>query len=328
MSASHNPPHKSDGFAARVINHSAPKPPAKKNHPMPTVGLLINDRYPAALDAAARLSVALAVRPNVRVLALPPVAAHLAARDAVCLPAKETDIAQTDFVVVFGGDGTILGAARRLAPFGTPLLGIHLGHFGFITEAPPEQLLDAVYTVLEGRAQTETRTMLQGVLRRKGNETEETEKLLAVNDIVVASRGVRMVHIETCIGSETLATYAADGVIVSSPTGSTGYSLSAGGPLVHPTAPVLIVTPISPHTLSARTLIVPDTETIYLTVEGPTRDGVLASMDGQEDVPLGAGDRIAVSRSPYVVNFLTVGGPNFYQKIRDRWHYGERVLPS
>ena len=292
---------------------------------MPTVGLLINERYPAALAAAYRLADALVERPDVRVLAPPLVAEKMAG--GTCLPASDEDMGAADFVVVFGGDGTILGAARRFARFGTPLLGIHLGHFGFITEAAPEDLLSAVDTVLRGGAKTETRALLQGVLRRKG-QGEEPETRLAVNDIVVASQGVRMVHIETCIGAETLATYAADGVIVASPTGSTGYSLSAGGPLVHPTAPVLIVTPISPHTLSARTLIVPDTETVYLTVEGPPRDGVLASMDGQEDIPLGAGDRIAVSRSPFVVNFLTVGGPNFYQKIRDRWHYGQRVLPS
>ena len=294
---------------------------------MPTVGLLINERYPAAMESARKLVHALAERDNVRVLARLSVAEQIPAGKNF-EAASDDVIAHADFVVVFGGDGTILAAARLLAPYETPLLGIHLGHFGFITEAPPEDLLSAVDTVLAGRAQMEPRMMLQGFVRRAGEPDTEIPAMLAVNDIVVASQGVRMVHIETCIGTETLATYAADGVIVSSPTGSTGYSLSAGGPLVHPTAPVLIVTPISPHTLSARTLIVPDTETVYLTVEGPTRDGVLASMDGQEDVPLQAGDRIAVSRSPHSVRFLTVGGPTFYQKIRDRWHYGQRVLSS
>lgn len=296
---------------------------------MPTVGLLINERNPAALDAARRLGDALAGRSDVRVLARPLVASQMedASPDGMCCPSADEDIARSDFVVVFGGDGTILSAARLLAPFGTPLLGVHLGHFGFITEAAPENLFSAVDDVLAGRAQTESRMMLQGVVRRAGQTAGEDHVLLAMNDIVVASQGVRMVHIQTRIGTEFLATYAADGVIVASPTGSTGYSLSAGGPLIHPTAPVLTVTPISPHTLSARTLIVPDTETVFLTVEGPTRDGIVASVDGQEDVPLRAGDEIAVSRSPHSVTFLTVGGPNFYQKIRDRWHYGERVLP-
>ncbi len=292
---------------------------------MPTVGLLINERNAVALQAAHDLAAHLqATRPDVRVVARHTVAEG---KVACCEAVSDAQIAESDFVVVFGGDGTILSAARTVAPWGTPLLGVHLGHFGFITEAPPEEMLQSVDDVLAGRAKQEKRMMLQGTVRRAGSEEDDPSVLLAMNDIVVASQGVRMVHIETCIGSDTLATYAADGVIVASPTGSTGYSLSAGGPLVHPTAPVLIVTPISPHTLSARTLVIPDTETVHLTVEGPTRDGILASMDGQEDVPLRAGDRISITRSPYSVPFLTVGGPNFYQKIRDRWHYGERVLP-
>jgi NAD+ kinase len=127
-----------------------------------------------------------------------------------------------------------------------------------------------------------------------------------------------------------LATYAADGVIVASPTGSTGYSLSAGGPLIHPSSPVLVVTPVAPHTLSARSLVIPDTESVRLTIEGEDEDSpkeIFVSADGQKEWALERGDSVIVRRAEHVARLLSVGGPNFYQKIRSRWHYGERTLP-
>jgi NAD+ kinase len=298
---------------------------------MATVGLLINERNPAALQAARRLADHLrrdGGTNGVRVLAREAVAQQvgLSGEDGVCCPAEEAEIADaSDFAVVFGGDGTLLAAARLLAPRGTPILGIHLGHFGFITEAPPERLFTAVDDVLAGRCKVEERLMLRGVLQR-ANPHSPPEELLAMNDIVAASGAVRMVHIRADIGGQAFATYAADGVIVASPTGSTGYSLSAGGPLVHPAAPVLLVTPISPHTLSARALVLPDSEVVRLTVEGPTRDAVVCNVDGQLDIPMETGDSVTVSRSPYSVRLLSVGGPNFYDKIRSRWHFGERAF--
>ncbi|MES2462208.1 MAG: NAD(+)/NADH kinase [Armatimonadota bacterium] len=297
---------------------------------MPTVGLLINETKPAALEAARRLAATLRER-GVSVLARDMVAERIG--QAGCAPAADDAIAETDFVVVFGGDGTLLAAARLVAPHGTPLLGIHLGHFGFITEAPPENLLSAVDAALEGRATIEERMMLSGqVIRRDGSpntgdQCTLPDALLGMNDMVVASNAVRMVHVVTRIGKDLLATYAADGVIVASPTGSTGYSLSAGGPLVHPSVPGLIITPICPHTLNARALVIPDTETVHLTVEPHSshNDGAVISVDGQIETPLYPGDSVVIRRSPHRVKILSVGGPNFYQKIRSRWHYGERI---
>ena len=298
---------------------------------MPTVGLLINETKPAALEAARRLAATLRER-GVSVLARELVAERIG--QPGCAPAPDDEIAESDFVVVFGGDGTLLAAARLVAPHGTPLLGIHLGHFGFITEAPPEGLLSAVDDALEGRATVEERMMLSGqVIRRAGSPANETDQctlpdaLLGMNDMVVASSAVRIVHVTTRIGDDLLATYAADGVIVASPTGSTGYSLSAGGPLVHPSVPGLIVTPICPHTLNARALVIPDTETVHLTVEAHSSqgDGAVISVDGQIGTPLSPGDAVVIRRSPYRVKILSIGGPNFYQKIRSKWHYGERI---
>lgn len=296
------------------------------------VGLLINETKPAAREAGAHLARDLEAR-GIFVLARAAVAAHVQG----CAGATSDDeiATTTDFVVVLGGDGTILSAARLLAPHGTPFLGVHLGRFGFVTEVAPGNLLQAVHQVLDGNARVEERLMLEGSVTRAAASSDESAPcptLLGMNDVVVASAATRMVHVRAGIGGEILATYAADGVIVASPTGSTGYSLSAGGPLVHPSAPVLLVTPICPHTLNARTLVIPDTETVHLTVEGDggeahsgPRDLVSATVDGQIEVPVRVGDTVHVCRSPHTVRLLSVGGPSFYEKIRSRWHYGERT---
>lgn len=273
---------------------------------MPNVGLWANESKPAAVAAAQRL------------------AEFLENRDAtIQLQPDDEALKQCDFLVVFGGDGTLLAAARRAAPFGTPLLGVHLGRFGFLTETSVETLLPVVEAVLAGRYDRIERPMLQGkVIRADGTEGPT---LTGLNDVVVTGKAARMVHIRTRVASDDLAIYAADGVIVATPTGSTGYSLSAGGPLVHPTTPVLIVTPIAPHTLSARALVVPDSEIVSLTVEGETRDAVIVTVDGQVEAPLESGDTVQVSRAPHMVTFLSAGGPGFYEKIRTRWHYAERL---
>ena len=284
---------------------------------MPTVGLLANDTKPAALAAMERLAELLASR-GISVLSRPP----LISDDALLA---------CDFLVVFGGDGTLLAAARLAGPHGTPLLGVHLGRFGFLTETSIESLLPAVEAALEGRAKVHERLMVQAVLSGgsgpelavRHGEPERT--LFGMNDVVISSKAVRMVHVRARIGGEDLATYAADGVIISSPTGSTGYSLSAGGPLIHPDSPVLIVTPVAPHTLSARALVIPDTETVHLTVDGDDRDPVIVTLDGQIEAPLAPGDTVSVSRAPFTVKLLSVGGPGFYEKIRSRWHYAERL---
>ena len=286
---------------------------------MPTVGLLINEDKAEAVAAAERLTRALLDR-GIAVRAAPSTAERIGEiRCGADLP----EVAAADFVVVLGGDGTLLAAARALAPCGTPILGIHLGRFGFIAEALPDALLSATLKVVAGEAGMDERMMLACAVRR-GDTREELP--LGLNDVVVKSAATRMVHVRTAIGSDEVATYAADGVIVASPTGSTGYSLSAGGPLVHPSAPVLLITPVCPHTLNARSLVVPDTETIHLTlVSGDERDSVLATVDGQVEVSLHAGNAVEVRRAPHNVRLLTVGGPNFYHKIRARWRYGERL---
>ena len=291
---------------------------------MPTVGLLINEDKAEAVRAAEELADWLGEE-GVTVRACTSTAEKLS---VAVRCADDNGIAASDFVVVLGGDGTLLAAARLLAPHGTPMLGVHLGRFGFIAEATPDRLLPEVRAALAGEAEVQERLMLRCTVRRRDGGGHEEEMPLGLNDVVVASSATRMVHLRTEVGANLVTTYAADGVIVASPTGSTGYSLSAGGPLVHPSTPVLLITPVCPHTLNARTLLVPDTETVHMTVmAGDERDTVNATVDGQIGVTVHTGDRVSVSRSPHNARLLATGGPNFYDKIRSRWHYGER-FPS
>lgn len=278
--------------------------------PGASVGLHANADKPAARAAASRLGADLARR------GIPTFVWQDGAPDVIATAA---------LLVVFGGDGTLLAVARKAAPLGVPLLPVHLGRFGFVTEVSVDALLPAVEAALSGACVVQERMILEATLKRAANTDVVDERLLAVNDIVVAGRAVRMVHVRATIGDEPVATYAADGVIVASPTGSTGYSLSAGGPLVHPAVSALIVTPIAPHTLSARTLLVPDTEVVCLTVEGETRHAVAVTADGQDEVGLSIGDTVQVRRAPCTLRLVTVGGPSFYQKVRSRWHLGERA---
>ena len=224
--------------------------------------------------------------------------------------------------VVFGGDGTLLSVARRVAGRRVPLLPVHLGRFGFITEVAPDRVERAVDRVLSGEAPMQERALLDARIL-SGDGTGE-RRLLAVNDIVVATRAVRMAHIETAIEGVPVATFAADGVLVSTPTGSTGYNLSAGGPLVHPEVPALIVTPIAAHTLSARTLIVPNSHTVRLRVSGNSREPVAVTADGQDEVELFAGDEVQIRQAPEKLLLVEGGGPGFYEKIRTRWNLGGR----
>ncbi|MBC8142135.1 MAG: NAD(+)/NADH kinase [Armatimonadetes bacterium] len=294
---------------------------------MQTVGLLINETKPAAVDAARDLARYLATH-GVATVSQDAVATLLSDTRCEAVATKADVAAQSDFVVVFGGDGTLLAACRAVAPFGKPILSAHLGHFGFLTQTSPEGLRSAVDRVLFGDAPTEERGMLAvSVLRAGAGAVEPCDELLAMNDVAVASGAVRLIYVQTRVDGELLATYAADGVIVATPTGSTGYSLSAGGPLVHPSAPVFVVSPICPHTLSARPLIIPDTQTVELSIEPHRADTVgVASVDGQVELALAPGDTVRVSASPHRVRFLVAGdAPSFYEKIRTRWHYAERA---
>ncbi len=225
-----------------------------------------------------------------------------------------------DLVVVVGGDGTMLGIARQLAPFGVPLIGINQGRLGFMTDVPLDTFAEVLPPMLAGDYEEERRTMLEGSVTRQGTVIFEG---LAMNDVVV-SRGATasMVELKVDIGKSFVANLRADGLIVSSPTGSTAYALSAGGPILHPEISAWVMVPIAPHDLSNRPIVLPDSGVIDIEIVAG-RDASV-NFDMQSLASLLHGDRISVRRSAHQVRFLHPLGWNYYATLRRKlhWHAG------
>jgi NAD+ kinase len=224
-----------------------------------------------------------------------------------------------DLVLVLGGDGTMLGIGRQIARFGVPLIGINQGRLGFITDIPLDRFRDALGPMLAGQYEEDHRSMMQASVLRDGECVFEAA---ALNDVVV-HRGATsgMVELRVEIDGHFVANQRADGLIVASPTGSTAYSLSAGGPLLHPSTPGWVIVPIAPHTLSNRPIVLPDAAEI--TVELVSGRDASANFDMQSLASLLQGDRITVRRSQHRVRFLHPRGWNYFDTLRRKMHWNE-----
>ena len=228
---------------------------------------------------------------------------------------------ECDLAVVVGGDGTMLGIARQLARHGTPLVGINTGRLGFITDLPAGQFAESLAPMIAGDYEEERRTMLEGGVRRDGELIFEG---FAMNDVVVSRGGAAsMVELKVEIGSEFVANIRADGLIVGSPTGSTAYALSAGGPILHPGIKAWVLVPIAPHDLSNRPIVLPDTGEIGIGIVAG-RDASV-SFDMQSLASLLHGDRISVRRSAHQVRFLHPRGWSYYATLRRKLHWNSGV---
>jgi len=219
---------------------------------------------------------------------------------------------KVDLLLVFGGDGTLLGVAREIAGCTTPLLGVNIGGLGFLTAVPSTQLAVALKQIWAGEFSFESRALLETSGRCLGRPVRRT----ALNDIVVG-RGVmsRLIALDVSVNDQPVTRYRCDGLIVSSPTGSTAYSLAAGGALVYPTADVFALTPISPHTLSNRSLILPLTATIRIRAINPKPSTIL-SADGEIVSELDAGETVTVRRSRHHVRLMHLAGSSFFNALR------------
>lgn len=224
---------------------------------------------------------------------------------------------QCDLAIVVGGDGTMLGIARQLARHGTPLVGINQGRLGFITDIAVDQVAQALAPMIAGDYEEERRTMLTGTVERDGESIFEG---FALNDVVV-SRGTAssMIELKVDIGPEFASNLRADGVIIASPTGSTAYALSAGGPILHPGIAGWVLVPIAPHDLSNRPIVLPDTSDICIEIVSG-RDASV-SFDMQQLASLLHGDRIVVRRSRDQVRFLHPRGWSYYATLRRKLHW-------
>lgn len=227
-----------------------------------------------------------------------------------------------DLVIVLGGDGTLLSAARITAAIDVPLLGVNLGSLGFLTEVPLQSLYPMLDAIAEGRAAIEHRALMQVELLR-GESIRGS--YLVFNDAVVNKTTLaRLNTYDLYIDKTFVSSYRADGMIVATPTGSTAYSLSAGGPVLMPTVKALVVTPVAPHSLTHRPLVVPDSVEIEILLRSEEEVAYL-SLDGQPGLDLCDGDRVRCHRSEHTVNLFRTSG-DFFNVLRTKLKWGERQV--
>ncbi|HTP53191.1 MAG TPA: NAD(+)/NADH kinase [Anaeromyxobacteraceae bacterium] len=228
-----------------------------------------------------------------------------------------------DLVVVLGGDGTIIHAARLLGSRAVPILGINMGSLGFMTEVPQSELYPALELVLAGRAAVSSRMKFRVHLHRGGRDEGPELDADVLNDAVIAKGALSpMAELDTSFDGSYVTTYKADGVIVATPTGSTAYSLAANGPIVFPTMRGVIITPICPHTLTQRPIVVPDDKVTNIVLLNNAN--VYLSLDGQTGVPLSRGDRVQVKQSPNRVLLVRNPQIDFFGILRAKLRWGER----
>jgi len=236
------------------------------------------------------------------------------------LPREQLASRKLNFVVVLGGDGTLLSAARTVAKAGIPVLGVNLGSLGFLTEVRLEELYPTLEGIDAGKCGVENRAMVHCEVVRKDARVAGYD---ALNDIVVGKGTIsRLNHCDVYVDGVFVSSYKADSLIVSTPTGSTAYSLAAGGPIVMPTVDALIVTPVSAHSLTHRPLVVPDTSNIELVVNTGDEEAYL-SVDGQVGMPMYDGDRIRCRKSEHQVKLLHIKG-TFFDVLRAKLKWGQR----
>lgn len=217
--------------------------------------------------------------------------------------------------LTLGGDGTLLNTAREIAPHGVAVCGINMGQLGFLTEIELSDLAPSMERIIRGDYTIEERPMLDSVIVRPNEEISASS---ALNDVVVAKGGFsRMIRLKLFIDGHLTANYPADGLIVATSTGSTGYSLSAGGPIVSPNLRVTIITPICPHSLNTRSLVVSDKEEIRIETQA-THDDIVLTIDGQTVYSLKTGDKILVRRSPSRARFIKFSGSSYYESLRTK----------
>ena len=228
--------------------------------------------------------------------------------------------AASDLLLVLGGDGTLLAAARVAAPRGIPILPINMGSLGFLTSFMLEELYPALDDILSGRLTISERVMLHAELQR-GDKILDKQTVL--NEVVINKGALaRMIELELSIDQQFVCRYRADGLIVASPTGSTAYSLSAGGPIVHPSVESFIITPICPHTLSDRPVVVGDTSVIEVKLSAGT-ESVFLTLDGQKGIPLQATDRVRVTRAQQLLKLIQTPNKSYFEILRNKLKWGE-----
>jgi len=250
---------------------------------------------------------------------LEPDTAHLIGKTPVL--SKEEVAAQTDLVIVLGGDGTLLNVAGIAHPHEVPILGVNLGSLGFLTETTMEDLYPTLEKVLDRKCEIENRMLLNASVLRDGKNIEDFNVL---NDIVINKGALaRILNLKVFVDDQYMTSYRADGLIIASPTGSTAYSLSAGGPIIHPSMHALVLSPICPFALTNRPIVVPDTAVIkvQLTTRNADED-VRITLDGQTGYSIKSGDILEAKKADIPLKLIQATGKNYYQLLRKKLHWG------
>lgn len=285
------------------------------------VGIIANERKERAAESVARLLADLDRSENRAVmLAAPPDIEQLD------LPVQRVDAAalieQSDVVVAFGGDGTMLGAGRMLAGSSIPLIGVNLGRLGFLAEFSPDEVGAIIDEIAEGRARIVERRLIRAV-----GESLPDDGLIALNDIVVDKRGSSLlVNLDVTVNGDFLGTYTADGLIVSTPTGSTGYALAVGGPVIAPNAGVLLLAPIAPHMLTARPVVLSDSADIVVRPQSGSQEPELVHViaDGQTEATIPAGSSLSIGLHDRTVHLVKRATRTYFDVLRAKLLWGRR----
>jgi NAD+ kinase len=239
-----------------------------------------------------------------------------------CTVAEGAEVAaRSDALVVLGGDGTLLGVSHALDRRSVPLLGVNFGSLGFLTEIALPELYATLEGVLDGKYEYEERRMLHAVVRRRGRPDESGDVL---NDVVVTKAVLsRIIELDVSVDGLFVSAFRADGLIVSSPTGSTAYNLAAGGPILHPALPAVVLTPICPHMLTNRPLVIGDGSTVEVSLRAERGVDVQVTFDGQRGTPLASDDSVVVTRSPRTLRLVKAAGRDFFGVLRTKLKWGE-----
>ena len=291
------------------------------NLPIRRVGVLIKPQQPDAIKTICRLVEWAAAR-GISVVGGPKLDRAAVEQETGC--AIETlehaeMVKAVDLLVVLGGDGTMIAAARMVGDHGTPVLGVNYGTLGYLADFTHEEMVPALEAVQAGDFTLDRRLMLAAEVSRGG------EKLLhdrVLNDVVISKSALaRIIEIETRVDGKFLNRFRADGLIVSTPTGSTAYSLSAGGPVIFPSMQAVVITPICPHTLSNRPVVVPDDVEFELVLKTP-KEEVALTLDGQVGMPLEYEDRVLVRKSRTTFNLIQAHTRNYFDVLRNKLKWG------
>ncbi|MFL6256696.1 MAG: NAD(+)/NADH kinase [Pyrinomonadaceae bacterium] len=285
------------------------------------VGVLVKPNQPEALQTICRL-VEWCSAHGIKVAGGPRLRRDEIEAETGCAVeslSHEELVRAADLVVVLGGDGTMIGAARMVGEAETPVLGVNFGTLGYLADFTIDDMLPALELVLAGDYTIDRRLMLAATVERGGKQLMRDRVL---NDVVISKSALaRIVEIETYIDKKFVNRFRADGLIISTPTGSTAYNLSAGGPVIYPSMNAVVITPICPHTLSNRPLVVPDDAEFELTLKTP-REEVALTLDGQVGMPLEYEDRVTVRKSRTGFNLIQAHTRNYFDVLRNKLKWG------